>query len=457
MKTVKNKINHQYHFIGIGGIGMSALANILLQRGAKVTGSEIAASYVTDQLQNKGAEIFIGHSPQNINSSAVVVYSSDIKEENPEVKQAQLYGIPFLHRSELLFQLMHGYSPLLVTGTHGKTTTSSLLTHLLVDADLDPTYAVGGIMRNLNSNGGHGNGPYFVAEADESDGSFLNYAPFGAIITNIDNDHLAYWNTLENLVAGFKKFASLVQSPQHLIWCGDDEILRSLKLKGFSYGFEEDNDLQIENFRQVGWKNIFDIFFEGIEYSEIEIPLIGGHNVLNAAAVFGLGIKINIPEDRIRKAFACFKGVNRRAELKGEYQGITVFDDYAHHPTEIFATSRALKQAIGHKRLVIVFQPHRYSRTQDCLHEFGPAFECVDILILTDIHSAREAPIAGVTNEILLAKIQEKVFNARYVPRSQLASFLAHFLQRDDVLVTMGAGDVTKVGPEVLKLLYNEK
>lgn len=453
MKTLKNKLNQQYHFIGIGGIGMSALANILLSKGIKVTGSDVAPSSVTEQLQGRGAEIFIGHAPQNIQPPTVVVYSSDIKEENPEVRQAKLHGMPFLHRSELLHQMMRGYSPLLVTGTHGKTTTSSLLTHLLDDAGLDPTYAVGGIVLSLNSNGGLGTGPYFVAEADESDGSFLNYAPFGAIITNIDNDHLAYWNTLDHLIAGFKKFASLVQSSQHLIWCGDDEVLSSLKLKGSSYGFEEDNDLQIENFRQAGWKNIFDISFEGTEYSEIEIPLIGGHNVLNAAAVFGLGIKIGIPEDRIRKAFTCFKGVNRRAELKGERRGIAVFDDYAHHPTEIFATSRAIKQAIGNKRLVIVFQPHRYTRTQDCLNEFGPAFERADILILTDIYAAREAPIEGITHEILLEKVREKVLDARYVPRSQLSLFLANFLQQDDVLVTMGAGDITKVGPEVLQLL----
>ncbi len=457
MKILKNKLNHQYHFIGIGGIGMSALASILLQKGIKVTGSDVAPSYVTDRLQSQGAEIFIGHSPQNIHPSTIVVYSSDIKEENPEVRQTKLQGVPLMHRSELLRQLMGSYSPLLITGTHGKTTTSSLLAHLLVDAGLDPTYAIGGIVRSLNSNGGHGVGPYFIAEADESDGSFLNYAPFGAIITNIDNDHLAYWNTLDHLVAGFKKFASLVQSPQHLIWCGDDEVLQSLKLKGFSYGFKEDNDVHIENFFQAGWKNIFDVSFEGIAYSEIEIPLIGAHNVLNSAAVFGLGIKIGIPEDRIRKAFACFKGVNRRAEFKGECRGIVVFDDYAHHPTEIFAASRAIKQAIGHKRLVIAFQPHRYTRTQDCLNEFAPAFERADILIVTDIYAARETPIEGITNEVLLAKIREKFFDVRYVPRPQLSSFLANFLQQDDVLVTMGAGDITTVGPEVLNYLNHEK
>jgi UDP-N-acetylmuramate--alanine ligase len=452
----KNKTEDQYHFIGIGGIGMSALAHILLQKGIKVTGSDIAATQVTDQLQSRGAEIFIGHSSHHIHPSSIVIYNSDIKEENPEVRQAKLNSMPFLHRSELLFQLMKGYSPMLVTGTHGKTTTSSLLAHLLVDSGQDPSYAVGGMIRSLNANGGYGAGPYFVAEADESDGSFLNYAPFGAIITNIDNDHLAYWSTLDHLTRGFKQFANLVQSPQHLIWCGDDEILCSLKLKGFSYGFGESNDLQIKNFLQSGWKNVFDISFEGIEYSDIEIPLVGGHNVLNAAAVFGLGIKMDIPEAKIRKAFSTFEGVNRRGELKGESRGIAVFDDYAHHPTEIFATLRAIKQAIGPRRLVVAFQPHRYTRTRDCLHEFGPALERADVLILTDIFAAREAPIEGITNEVLLEKIREKVSDVRPVLRSQLSMYLSLFLQLDDVLVTMGAGDITKVGPEVLKLICNE-
>lgn len=448
------KMNEQYHFIGIGGIGMSALANILLQKGVKVSGSDVSSSYVTDQLQKKGAEIFIGHSSGNIKDPSAVIYSTAVKEENPEVKQARLHGVPFLHRSELLHRLMQGYSPLLVTGTHGKTTTSSLLAHLLVDAGLDPAYAVGGMISSLNANGGYGKGDYFVAEADESDGSFLHYVPFGAIVTNIDNDHLDYWKTLESMIEGFDKFINSVLSPQHLLWCGDDEILRGLKPKGFSYGFDDKNDLHIQNFRQDGWRNIFDISFEGVQYSEIEIPLVGGHNVLNAAAVFGLGIKTNIPEERIRKAFSNFKGVSRRAEFKGERGGIAVFDDYGHHPTEIFATLRAIKQAIGHRRLVAAFQPHRYTRTRDCLHEFGEAFERADLLLLTDIYSAGEAPIEGITNEALLFAVKSgSALDVRHVPREKLSAYLASLLQPDDVLVTMGAGDITKVGPEVLKLI----
>ncbi len=447
-------MDEQYHFIGIGGIGMSALAGILLQRGAKVSGSDIAPSTVTEQLQKRGAEIFIGHSSDNIKNPSAVIYSTAVSEENPEAKQARLHGVPFLHRSELLHRLMQGYSPLLVTGTHGKTTTSSLLAHLLVDAGQDPAYAVGGVISSLNSNGGHGKGPYFVAEADESDGSFLKYTPFGAIITNIDNDHLDYWKNLDNMIEGFKKFIRLVQSSHHLFWCGDDEILCAIRPKGYSYGFDEKNDLHIKNFRQDRWKNIFDISFQGVAYSGIEIPLVGGHNVLNAAAVFGLGIKTKIPEERIRKAFSNFKGVSRRAELKGEKGGISIFDDYGHHPTEIFATLRAIKQAIGRRRLVVAFQPHRYTRTRDCLHEFAPAFESADQLILTDIYAAGEAPIQGITNALLLAQMKESSkVDVRYIPKGKLSEFLAGYLQQGDVLVTMGAGDITAVGPEVLKQL----
>jgi UDP-N-acetylmuramate--alanine ligase len=449
-------MNKQYHFIGIGGIGMSGLARILLQKGVKVSGSDMNASHVTDQLQKLGAEIRIGHSPDNVPPSSSVVYSSDIREENPELNKAKQSGLPLLHRSELLFQLMQGYSSLLVTGTHGKTTTSSLLAHLLADSGLQPSYAVGGIIQSLSSNGGHGSGSYFVAEADESDGTFLNYTPFGAIVTNVDNDHLSFWKNFEQLKEGFKKFIDLVQSPTHLMWCGDDETLKSLKLPGFSYGFEDHNDLCIDSFRQDGWKIVFDVTFEGVNYPDIEIPLVGGHNVLNAAAVFGLGLKIDVPEDKIRNAFARFQGVNRRTELKAEWRGIAIFDDYAHHPTEIFATTRAIKQAIGHRRLIVAFQPHRYTRTQDCLHEFGPAFERADVLILTDIYAAREPAIVGITNEVLLEKIREHVSDVHYVPHLELPNYLAKFLQNDDVLVTMGAGDITKVGPDVLKLLDHE-
>jgi UDP-N-acetylmuramate--alanine ligase len=443
-----------YHFIGIGGIGMSALAQILLQRGISVSGSDTVSSSLIEELQKRGAKIFIGHNASHIHNPSAIIFSTAIKEENPEVKKARSLQVPFMHRSELLRLLMEGNQPLLVTGTHGKTTTSSLLAHLLVYVGKDPSYAVGGIVRSLNANGGSGKGPYFVAEADESDGSFLKYTPFGAIITNIDNDHLDYWKTEGSLIEGFKQFAGSVLSTEHLFWCGDDEQLCSLKFPGFSYGFDESNAACIKNFSQTGWNNSFDLSFKSIEYQEIEIPLVGAHNILNAASVFCLGLQLEIPETKIREAFSHFKGIERRAELKGECGGISVFDDYAHHPTEIFATLRAIKQAIGKRRLVVAFQPHRYTRTRDCLADFGEAFEKADLLVLTDIYAATEAPIEGITSETVLSKIKETLaIDARYSPRKTLVDTLISLLEPEDVLVTMGAGDITQIGKEVLQKL----
>lgn len=446
-----------YFFIGIGGIGMSALAQILLQKGVSVSGSDVASSPITDSLQKLGAKIYLEHSENNITEPSVIIYSSAISEDNPEMRAAKRRGCPFLHRSELLRELMHNDVSLLVTGTHGKTTTSSLLTHLLVDSNFHPSFAVGGIIKGLNTNGSFGGGPYFVAEADESDGSFLKYTPFGAIITNIDDEHFDYWKTREALVQGFKQFAEKVTSQEHLFWCGDNEALRVLQIKGISYGFEEGNDLRVQNFRQNGWKIFFDLRFNGKTYSEIEIPLIGGHNVLNAASVFGMGMRVNIPEEKIRRAFISFKGVNRRIDFKGECKSIAAYDDYAHHPTEIFATLRAMRHAIEKRRLVVAFQPHRFTRTRDCFAEFGPAFMPADILILTDIYSAGETPIEGITTENLLKKIEHDcVSGVKYSHRTNLPHFLRSILKTNDVLVTMGAGDITKVGPEVLAQLQNE-
>lgn len=444
----------RYHFIGIGGIGMSALAQILLQKGVLVSGSDTSLSPVTEKLQKQGAKIYSDHSEDNVDVPMVIVYNSMIQEDNPEMRAGRRRGCPILHRSDLLHDLMYKNAALLVSGTHGKTTTSSLLAHLLMESRYNPSFAVGGIIKNCDTNGKYGIGPYFVAEADESDGSFLKYNPFGAIITNIDDDHYDYWRSKKALIEGFRQFANQISSPEHLFWCGDDERLRSLKLKGISYGFEEGNQLKVISFRQEGWKNLFDIQFENRRFSDIEVPLIGAHNVLNAAAVFGLGLRIHIPESNIRSAFASFQGIGRRTDFKGECQSISAYDDYAHHPTEIFATLRAIKHAIDRRRLVVAFQPHRYTRTRDCFAEFGPAFSSADCVILTDIYSAGEKPIEGINAPMLLKKIQESSpVDISYSNRKDLSGFICSILQKNDVLVTMGAGDITKIGPEVLARL----
>lgn len=447
-------MNRKTHFIGIGGIGMSGLARILLKRGEKVSGSDLARSSLTEQLQEEGAEIFIGHHPENVSDANRIVYSTDIAPDNPEFILAKERGISLMHRSELLAQLMEGFAPLLVTGTHGKTTTSSLLTHLLIVSGLDPSFSIGGVMQGLKTNGYHGRGIYFTAEADESDGSFLKYPSFGAVITNLENDHMNFWKEGEALDRAFKQFASQVGSSDHLFWCRDDLRLTGLKLEGHSYGFSDEADLRIDNFQQLGWKVFFDATFQGRSFREIELPLIGAHNVLNAAAVFGMGLKLDIDEAMIRKAIASFPGVGRRAEKKGSVNQIDIYDDYAHHPTEIFATLRALKTATHCQRLVVAFQPHRFTRTRDCLEEFSEAFEFADAVIVTDIYSARELPIPGINAELVLQGIKKiKPMPTEYVKRDVLPQFLCSYLKPGDLLVTMGAGDITQVGPLVLESL----
>ena len=405
-------------------------------------------------LKTLGAKIYLGHSEENIQEPVVIVHSSDISKENPEMRAGKRRGCPILHRSDLLHDLMQNEASLLVSGTHGKTTTSAFLAHLLTDAQMHPSFAIGGMLKGLGCNANYGKGPYFVAEADESDGSFLKYKPFGAIITNIDDDHLNYWLTKTALIEGFKSFAGQVSSAEHLFWCGDDPVLRSLRLKGISYGFDKSNRLHILNFQQNRWRTYFDLCFEGKKYTDIEIPLIGGHNVLNAAAVYAKGLRLNLPQEKIRKAFLSFQGISRRADFKGESKSICAYDDYAHHPTEIFATLRAIKQAIENRRLVVAFQPHRFTRTRDCFSEFGAAFAAADTLILTDIYSAGENAIEGITTLNLIKKIQENCRSeVLYSNRVELSRFIFSLLKENDVLVTMGAGDITKVGPEVLAYL----
>ena len=431
---------------------MSALARFLLKKGERVSGSDYSDSQRLSELRSEGAEVYVGHQKKNLKKPDLVIYCSDIPEDNAEYLFAKKKKYPLVHRSQLLATILEGYVPILVTGTHGKTTTASLLAHTLVEANLDPSYAIGGYLNATNTNGRFGKGLYFAVEADESDGSFLNYPSFGAIITNLEHDHMDYWKTEEALLKGFKRFASQVGSKKHLFWCYDDRLLKSLNLQGYSYGFDEHADLVINNFSQIKWKVTFDVTFEGKRYPNIEIPLIGAHNVLNAAAVFGMGCKLDLDERLLRKGFASFSGVSRRVEKKGEIGELEVYDDYAHHPTEIFATLRALRKAIPHKRLVVAYQPHRFSRTKYCLDDFADAFEYADEVILTDIYAANEPPLPELTPDKMIERIKKGGYQTiRFSPRDKLAEMLSSFLRPKDVLITMGAGDITHVGPAVLQ------
>lgn len=446
--------NKHYYFIGVGGIGMSGLALIALEKGARVSGSDIMHSCTTNGLQEKGAKIFIGHKKEQIPLDAIVIYSSAISPNNPELMFAKSHKLSILHRSDLLALFMQPQKALLVSGTHGKTTSSSLLAHVLLEKEMQPSFAIGGFICGSNHNAGYGEGHYFVAEADESDGSFLKYTPFGAIITNIDDDHLDYWQTMNGLIGGFKRFIDSITSLEHFFWHGDNLWLSEMVAKGYSYGFDKKNALFIESHRQDKWKNIFTVCFENKRYTEIEIPIIGRHNILNASAVFGLCLKLGIVEEKIRSAFISFKGIKRRLEYKGAVKGIIFYDDYAHHPTEVLTTLRAIKNAVGSARIVLAFQPHRYSRTLACLKEFRTAFDAADIVVITDIYAAGEAPIKEIDEKRLLREInRESRRPAYHFSRNQLLYQLLKILQAGDCLITMGAGDINNISHEIMENL----
>lgn len=431
--------NPMYHFLGIGGIGMSALVHILLEKGEKVSGSDLKN---TSHLKKLGVQI-----TQKLPPQAKVVYSTAIKSDHPGIISAKKHNLPLIHRSALLKSLLEGKQALLVTGTHGKTSTTALLSWTLHAAGLKPTYAVGGILRNFNKNGGFGLGPYFVAEADESDGSFLNYSGDGAIITNIEKEHLDYWKSEKKILEGFQKFISQIKDLQLLFYCSDDPLLKELQPPGISYG--KKGALRLVSYKQEGMKMVFTATFKGVKYEEIELPLLGKENVLNALAVFGMALQLGIPEKKIRKAFSTFKGVKRRLEKVGEVNRITLYDDYAHHPTEIRSILLALRKAYPNRRLMILFQPHRYTRTKTL--DFSEAFEAADLAIITDIYSAGEKPILGVNGQSFCKKL--KGDNALFLSKDKLLTLLPKMLVPGDVLVTAGAGDITEIGPQLLRQL----
>jgi UDP-N-acetylmuramate--alanine ligase len=447
-------VTEKYHFIGIGGIGMSGLATILLEKKIMVSGSDISSTYITDRLKSCGAEINLGHDACYIKPGMTVVFSTDIKENNPEYMQAISLKCPIFHRSDFLGKLMEGYKSLAITGTHGKTTTTALLAWVLFQAGLDPAFAIGGVLPQLQTNARHGSGAYFIAEADESDGSFLKYPAYGAIITNVDLDHMDYFQSEERLIKAFKKFIEGTNRQDLLFWCYEDEKLRKIQPKGISYGFEPDSLLKGSSFRQEGWAIEFDVTFENKSFKNVKVPLIGRHNALNALAVFGLALKIGIKESKIRKAFDTFCGVARRCERKGEKNGVLIIDDYAHHPTEIQTTLRAIRHATEARRLVAVFQPHRFSRTKNCLGLYGKIFNKADFLVLTDIYGAGEKPIEGLSVQQIFSEIRSaSSISCQYVERQNLVSALQAILRPNDVLVTLGAGDITYVGSQLLNLL----
>ena len=445
-----------YHFIGIGGIGMSALAQIALLKNYRVSGSDIEINARVESLVKAGAYVRKGHSEDHIKANMIVIYSSDIKKSNPEYQAALEKGCQIMHRADLLAEFIRDKKSLAIAGTHGKTTTSALLSTVVEEALLDPTYAIGGVLIATDSNSRAGYSDYFILEADESDQTFLKYHPYGAILTNIDHDHLInYENDFNQLLAAFKKFIDQIASSSHFFWCGDDEYLCEINPKGYSYGFSSSCSWRIVNARQEGFQLIFDLQSPNELFSDIVVNAIGKHNTLNAAAVFGLALSLGISEKSIRQSLRQFKGVKRRCEIKGCVQDLLFLDDYAHHPTEILTTLQGIKEAIGEKRLIAVFQPHRYSRTQECLEKYQDCFQHADEVIVTDIFAAGESSIPSLNGEKVMQEIKKCHSHCYYVPRPALSYKLRETLQANDVIVTLGAGDITKLNNDVIVLLDN--
>lgn len=444
-------MTEHYHFIGIGGIGMSALARIMLQKKLSVSGSDLKDTVTTQSLKELGATIYHGHQGMYIKEGTHVIYSSDISQTNEEWKQAQLLGLKLSHRSECLDALMQGKKPLLIAGCHGKTSTTALLSTLLCEGGFDPSFVVGGYISHLMTNGHHGQGEYFVAEADESDGSFLRSRGWGAIVTNTDEDHMNYWKSKENLLNAYRIFIEQTERKDLLFLCGEDRFLSSLKLQALYYGFGSECNLRITRMQQEGFFSEFDFDFEGRRYVHLRMKMQGVHQVLNTAAAVGMALKLGVSIESIRATLLHYQGVKRRLQSVGEVNQIKIFDDYAHHPTEIITTLRGLKTAVPEGRLIVVFQPHRYTRLQRHLLEFAEAFNEADICLITEVYSAGEDPISGVNTEVLLGKMEH--MNALKVPCHMLIDKLLSLLQPWDTVVTLGAGDITTYGPKLLAKL----
>ncbi len=448
------------HFIGVGGAGMSALARILLDQGYHVSGSDQKMSDVAKQLAARGAKIFEGHDAANVKGADAVVVSTAIPEDNVEFAAAKAGGIRILHRSDVNAALLNAAKGIAVAGAHGKTTTTSMIGLILEHGGVDPTIIIGGQVDYLaDGNARLGRGQYLVSEADESDGSFLKLLPHIAVVTNVENDHMDHYGTMENIKKAFRQFLENTEEKTGAcVLCADNgnlrEISQGLSRRVIFYGVSEDAEYRAVNIAPEGTGVAFDVVKGGETLTRVRLNIPGHHNVLNALGSVVAGILCGVAPEKAAEALALFHGAKRRFETKGRAAGVWVVDDYAHHPTEIMATLRAARQT-GPKRLICAFQPHRYSRTRLLQKEFGSAFGDADLLILTDIYSAGEAPIPGVSGETIVDAVRAATGQtATYIKaREDLAPYLADLVRDGDLVLTMGAGDICRTGEELLALL----
>lgn len=458
-KFIPNKRIRKTHFIGIGGAGMSGIAEVLFHNGFEVSGSDMQESAQTKYLQNLGVKIFTGHNSENVVGAEIVVYSSAVHGDNPEMQHARELGIPIIRRAEMLGELMRLKYTLAIAGTHGKSSTTSLVGSILEAAGEDPTVIVGGIVQGKGSGATVGTGSYLVAESDEFDHSFLKMMPSSAIITNIDADHLDTYKDLDDIKNAFVEFANKVPFYGQVVLCLDDvgcqSVLSRLAKPVITYGFSPQATYCVKNCRYFEGGSQFTVYRRGELLGEFSIKLLGKHNVQNAVGALALATEESIPVEFSKKALAAFAGVKRRMEFKGNVKGAMVFDDYAHHPTEVAASLAAFRESFPDKRIIVVFQPHLYSRTKDHAEEFGTAFGNSDVLLVCDIYGAREEPIEGISGKLIFDFAHARGHrNVHFVGAKENAvGFLSAEMNDGDLIVTMGAGNITALSAKILEVL----
>ncbi len=451
--------DYHIHFVGIGGIGMSGIAELLINLGYTVSGSDLKLSPITQRLADKGAAIYKGHGKKQVTGADVLVTSSAISDENPEVVQAKASGIPIIPRAAMLAELMRIKYAIAVSGAHGKTSTTAMIAQILNTGGLDPTVIIGGLLMGLDTNALHGQGDFIVAEADESDGSFLQYTPAIAAVTNIDLEHLDFYTGIEDIKNKFVQFINSVPFYGVAIVCLDNEhiqdILPRITVRHTSFGLSAQADLQARQIRFENGRSRFTVTRRNQDLGEIVLNLAGQHNILNALAGIATGLELKIPFEVIKQALEEIKGVRRRLEIKGDKKQILVMDDYGHHPTEIVATLNAVRESFPGRRLVVVFQPHRYTRTKALFNEFSRAFYQSDVLILVPIYAASEPPIPQVDSRLLCQGVQAHGHrDVSFAPDfTQALSMVTHKLKPNDLVLTLGAGDIHTLGEQLLEIL----
>ncbi len=451
--------NYHIHFVGIGGIGMSGIASLLLEEGYRLSGSDLRTSPITEGLEARGVKIFKGHARNQVQGADVVVASSAIAHENPELLQAEELGIPIISRARMLAELMRIKYAIAVAGAHGKTSTTSMIAHILNGANLDPTVIIGGLLQGPDTNALHGKGQFIVAEADESDGSFLSYAPAIAAVTNIDAEHLDFYNDIEHIKESFLQFINSIPFYGVAVLCLDNEyiqeILPRIQSRYITFGMSAQADIRASSIEFVDGKTKFLVSQNDMKLGEILLNIPGRHNVSNALAAIAVGLELAIPFGVMKESLDQIPGVKRRMEIKGKVRdNILILDDYGHHPTEITETLNAVRENYPDQRLVVVFQPHRYSRTKALFRDFIRSFYQSQVLVVLPIYAASESPLEGVDSQSLCQAIKDHGHkDVSFAPdMNQALSILTHKIRENDVVLTLGAGDVYTLGEKLMEI-----